>query len=337
LRRHLLTVAVLGTLAHGAQAQSSVTVYGSFDGGLRHLTNVNAAGESRLSVNSKGTYKSNHLGFRGTEDLGGGMNAHFVLESGFETGTGALDNTTGILFRRQAYVGIGSTWGALDIGRQYTVAFRVAGTYEPFEYKYTDIVPVAGAATGARFNNDIQYTGKFGPVTVRAEYALGENAGSVSNGSAQGLGMVYAAGPVVLGGAYTKRKLNIATAAPVFGDNANWTLGGGYRFGPMRVTVGYINEEQETTAVDRTTKNAWAGLQYDMTSQIELTGAFYQTKTSAGGLPGKRNLAMLGSTYALSKRTNLYAEIDRSKLSGLAISNGQTSQTGISVGMNHYF
>ncbi len=78
----------------------SAAIYGSFDGGVRRLSNVNAAGDDRVTVGSTGTSMSNRIGFRGMEDLGGGYNAHFTLESGFNTGTGALD-AANTLFNRK--------------------------------------------------------------------------------------------------------------------------------------------------------------------------------------------------------------------------------------------
>lgn len=109
MKRSLLALAVLGSLAGEACAQ--VTVYGSIDGGIRNVTNANAAGQSRLTLGSNGTHFANRIGFKGVEDLGDGLNAHMALETGFNTGTGALDNTANVLFNRTALVGIGSTWG----------------------------------------------------------------------------------------------------------------------------------------------------------------------------------------------------------------------------------
>lgn len=338
MKKTILAALLAAGVADCAVAQSSVTVSGSIDAGLRHLTNVNAAGDSRLSLNSKGNYKSNHLAFRGVEDLGNGMNAHFHLESGFESGTGALDNTAGVLFRRQIYVGLGSQWGSVDLGRQYSIAFRVVGAYEPFEYKYTELIPLAGAVAGTRFNNDIQYTGKFGPMTVRAEYALGEVAGSQRNGAAQAVGLVYGSDALTLGGAYTRRTLNLAAVgAADYRGNDSWTLGGAYNLGAARITAGYARETQETARLDNVIKSAWTGVKYNLSAPLAVTGAFYQVKTDSAGAIGKRDFAIIGLTYALSKRTNLYSEIDRQKYKGLAIVNGQTAQTGISFGINHYF
>src|SRR5436309_552652 len=81
MKKSLLALAVLGAFAGVAQAQTSVTIYGSFDGGVRYQNHQDAAGHSRLTMGSTGTYNSNRLGFKGVEDLGGGLNAHFTLEA----------------------------------------------------------------------------------------------------------------------------------------------------------------------------------------------------------------------------------------------------------------
>jgi predicted porin len=383
MKKSLLALAVLGAFAGVAQAQTSVTIYGSFDAGLRYQNNQNANGNSRLTMGSTGTYNSNRLGFKGVEDLGGGLNAHFTLEQGFNSGTGQLDtaNTTNKLFNRSAFVGLGGQWGSLDLGRQYTVAFKTVGAYDPFNYKFTAIIPTTqgSIAAGTRFDNDIQYTGTFGPITARAEWALGEQAGSARNGSAQALGVSYANGPIAVGAAYTLRKPAITATgagattgagAPASSnqDNRDWTIGGAYTFGPARVAAGYAREKQDLTAGSIQQKNAWFGGSYDLTPALGLTAAYYHTKLDniAGARSGTRQLLVLGSTYALSKRTNLYADIDyaryRDGLRGAASAvpagtpagtvpgfaggsaqlplgsvAGRNNQVGVSVGVNHLF
>jgi predicted porin len=317
MKKSLLAFAVMGAFAGVASAQTSVTIYGSFDAGLRNVTNVNAAGQSRLTMGSNGTYNSNRLGFRGVEDLGGGMNAHFVLENGFNSGTGAA---AGDLFARQALVGLGGAWGSLDLGRQYTVGFKVIAAYDPFAYKYTAIAPAVAATAGVRYNNDIQYTGNFGPLTARAEYAVGEVAGNASTGSAKSIGLSYNVGALSLGGAYTDR--DVATF-----DNKYYTLGGAYKLAnSLKFSVGYADEKQATIATEVETKYSWVGVAYDFTPALQGTYAYYQTKvTGTAAQNAKKDLHMVGATYALSKRTNFYAEMDFAKLDG------------ISVGINHTF
>lgn len=375
MKKSLLALAVLGAFAGVAQAQTSVTIYGSFDAGVRYQNNQDAAGHSRLTMGSNGTYNSNRIGFKGVEDLGGGLNAHFTLESGFNSGTGALDNSA-FLFQRSAFVGLGGQWGSLDLGRQYTVAFKTVGAYDPFNYKFTGIIPLTGASVsaGTRQNNDIQYTGTFGPITARAEWALGEQAGSARNGSTQGLGVTYANGPISVGGAYTLRKPNVAVAvpgttttpAPNYQDNRDWTLGGAYTFGPARVALGYAKERQDLAIGSFDQKNWWVGGSYDITPAMGLTAAYYDTRVSTDNVSafngsGKRQLLIVGATYALSKRTNLYADIDYARYSDalrlpsggslptipglsnggsqmpLFSSPGNGNQTGVSVGVNHLF
>jgi predicted porin len=377
MKKSLLALAVLGAFAGVAQAQTSVTIYGSFDAGVRDQTNQDAAGHSRTTMNSAGTYNSNRLGFKGVEDLGGGLNAHFTLETGFLSGSGANADSTRF-FNRSSFVGLGGNWGSLDLGRQYTVAFKTVGAYDPFNYKFTGIIPTSQASisAGTRNDNDIQYTGTFGPLTARAEYALGEQVGGGSNNSAAAVGATFATGPFSVGAAYTKRRPTVVTAAaattttPAIAgqnqDNTHFTVGGAVTFGPARIAAGYAREKQDRAAAiggDASQKNAWLGGSYDITPALGLTAAYYDTKAegfgTTGNNNGKRQLFIIGATYALSKRTNFYADVDYARFkgdlaSGTAVANttyltggsgqlglaaaaGQSKQTGVSVGINHLF
>lgn len=333
MKKSLLALAVLGAFAASAQAQTSVTIYGSFDGGVRHTTNVDAAGNNNLTMGSTGTYNSNRLGFKGVEDLGGGMNAHFTLESGFNTGTGALD-AANTLFNRTAAVGLGGSWGSVDLGRQYTVPFKVIAAYDPFGYKYPGIADAVASSAGVRYNNDIQYAGTFGAVTVRAEYALGEVAGDTGASSAKSIGAGYASGPLSVGAAYNQRENATGTL-----DTDHWTLGAAYKFGAARATVGYVSQKADQAAgADAKTRWTWVGLNYAVSPTVELTGAFYKTKLSGAATGDKDNL-MVGATYALSKRTNLYGLLTNKKFDGAAqaASLGNSRQRDIAVGVNHLF
>jgi len=87
-------------------------------------------------------------------------------------------------------------------------------------------------------------------------------------------------------------------------------------------------------------KNTWIGASHNFTPRISVTAGYYRTTFKTGGSElARRNFSIIGATYALSVRTNLYAAIDNAALSGLATlaSKGQTSQTGISLGLNHAF
>lgn len=352
MKKTMPILALAGSLAASlAQAQSSVTVYGTFDGGLRNQTNTDAAGHSKLTAGSNGVYLANRLGFTGTEDLGGGLNAKFMLESGFNTGTGALDNAAGTLFNRSAWVGLGGTWGNVSLGRQYTVGFSVAKDYEPFTYRYISLIPVGGgagtalpaAATGAglgasatsgtRLNNDIQYSGTMGAFTAMAEYAPGEQAGSTRNGAAQAVGLKYSGGPLNLGAAYTQKK----TIAGF--DNTSVTVGGGYQAGNVKFKLGYAQERQDSAAAG-TYRNTvgWGGLTWAPTPLVEVIGAWYHTQYRAAAASGKRDFYIVSASYALSRRTRLYTDLDRNRYAGALVpATRQTGQTGVSAGINHAF
>lgn len=345
MKKSLLALAVLGAFAGAASAQTSITIYGSFDAGVRNQSNVvtgiGPAGlttANRTTMGSNGTYNSNRIGFKGVEDLGGGLNAHFTLETGFNSGTGALDNANNQLFNRTASVGLGGAWGSVDLGRQYSVNFKTIGLYDPFAYKYTGIIPLASQGGLTRLNNDIQYTGKFGGVGVMAEYGLGEVPGSTSSLSTYAVGANYSAAGFTVGGAYTGGKRGVAD-----NDFKNWTVGGAYMAGPFRVAVGYADAKIDNGAgpgLEARTKDWWLGGHFYVTPAAAITAAYYETKGGAATNPlatdndSKRKLFIIGATYALSKRTNFYVDVDNA-----TYNNGldQPNQTGFSIGINHLF
>jgi len=311
MQKKLIALAVAGLISSGAfAADNSVTVYGSFDAGLRNLSDANAAGQSLTSMDSSGTFHSNRLGFKGVEGLGNGQNAHFDLESGFTSGSGTL---AGNLWGRTASVGLGGSWGSLDLGRQYTTMFQVASAYDPFNYKYTGIIPVS-ALDGSRRDNDVQYTGTFGALSLGTAYATGKDASNT-------LTTNY------------------------------WTVGGAYKTGPLRVALGYGNKKADQLGgTSGETKNWWLGGSYAMTPAAALTVAYYDTKTSNVvvattnplGIEGQTKLFVLGGTYSMSKRTTLYAGVDHHNLEGSSVlgygtAQTQGSQTGVSVGIDHSF
>jgi predicted porin len=391
VKKKLFALATMGAFASIAHAQSGITIYGAYDGGLRDVRNADAAGDSRLTIDSNGTYYANRLGFKGVEDLGDGLNAHFILESGFNTGTGALDSSTptgtGALFNRDAIVGLAGDWGNVDIGHQFSISFRTLGLYDPFfnrvGFTYTGIAPLAPASAGdnpastfggTRFNNDVQYTGKIGDVTARVEWSAGEVAGAGSTNSAEAAGFGYTHGPLTIGGAYTRKNLastagsaTVAAAANANSrtyDDTAWTLGAAYVIGGLRIAGGY-NDESLNGALNpplvagsvgivltpspggSSQKIGWFGASYDISPFLNLTGAVYETRIAGAAtttIPadGKKDLFMTGLIYALSKSTNLYAEMDYTKLRGnqilgIGTATHQNNVLGISIGVAEMF
>lgn len=116
----------LATLAGGAWAQSSVTIYGIVDTYIGHTS---AGGRGSVTSLDSGGQAASRYGFRGTEDLGGGRRIVFTLENGFVSDTGAAADTARA-FNRQAWLGFADSWGEFRAGRQNTPAFWMCGSMD---------------------------------------------------------------------------------------------------------------------------------------------------------------------------------------------------------------
>jgi predicted porin len=350
MKNNTLALALMAMLPAAVLAAPTVSVYGSIDGSLRYQTNVNAAGDSLLSIGS-GSYYSNRLGFRAVEDLGNGLAARFQLEAGFNSKTGALDNTNNVLFNRTAAVGLGGKWGYIDMGHQYTIGFRTEKFLDPFDHHYTGIVPLssgagtslpaaataaglgASSSSGTRFNNDVQYSGTFDGLTLRGEYALGEIAGDNSKGSAKAVGFSYAAGSLLAAGAYTRKE------TPTGFTNNAFVAGGGFKLHGVTVKAGFSRERQGTAAAGTyQNQTTFCGINYVLSQPVELTVAVYRSEYENAASTGTRELFLLGGAYFFSKNTNLYAELDLNRYAGALVpASRQTSQHGVSMGLLHMF
>jgi predicted porin len=350
-------IVLTGALTVEVYAQTTpVTIYGTVDGGVRHVTNASPAGDS-LKLSSNGEYYNNRLGFKGSEDLGGGVRTHFQFEMGWNTGTGESDNKQNQLFQRYALVGIDGPFGVVDIGRMPSLSCKVIYHYDPFVYHYVYTIPLAGAAAGndiartppfgtmggTRLNNDIQYIGKSNGWMFGAEYSFGEAEGSTRNGSTQAVALAYTGGPLVFGGAYTMQRPDMSLAGPAdYRNQHQSTVGASYQFGDLRLSVGYIGTTLDTPSLTRLNgaKNVWAGASYRVTPAIALTFGYYRTTLDMADKEiARRNFAILGATYALSNRTSLYFDIDRAELTGaIAFApDRETIQIGTSIGIYHAF
>jgi len=351
LKRSLAAMTLLGLSAGVAHAQSSVTLYGSLDGGLRNLVNGTKAGGAALSMASNGVYKSNRWGFLGIEDLGGGYYVRFNLEAGYILSTGANSASNGALFSRNSTVGVGGPFGVVDVGHQFTLQHRLIKDFEPFDLRYLGITEAAAISggTSGRDDNAIHYHGDFGPWTPRVVYAPGGIAGSLSDNSMVAAGLNYHTKMFKFGAGYTHRSNPLsatATTTPYFANN-QYTAGGAVTLGPVDLMAGYSLAMQSvpSPAHGGATRNQymWGGFRYKVSTFFDVTGAYYDNKNSTAGVDGRKDVSILGVTYSLSKSTQLYADIDYTHFTGGYVTNltlnpsGHAKQTGVSFGMNHNF
>jgi hypothetical protein len=127
MKKSLIALAALSAFATAAQAQSTVSVYGIVDAGLSSLDATNAKGQKVTTEGIKqGNASGSRLGFRGTEDLGGGLKANFVIEM-----TADVTGSTALTATRQAFAGLQSGAGELRIGTQNTVGFGFTNMFTP--------------------------------------------------------------------------------------------------------------------------------------------------------------------------------------------------------------
>jgi predicted porin len=239
MKKSLLALAALGTFAGAAQAQSSVTLYGIVDAGF--VFNNNSNGEQLYSLNS-GNLQGSRWGLRGTEDLGGGLKALFVLENGFNVMNGRLGQG-GDEFGRQAYVGLStSQYGTVTLGRQYDSVVDYTGALEVGSQWATYFGAHPGDLDNMnnsnRVNSAVKYTStNYGGFTFGGLYSLGGVAGQFNRNQIWSLGVGYNRGPLQVGAGY----LNVKDPNfSFFGNNATSSATGSNMAG-SRVYSGYAS------------------------------------------------------------------------------------------------
>lgn len=234
MKRKLLAMAVATTLASAAHAQGShVQLYGIIDLGVTHFTGINngAGGATSWTGLSSGAQSGSRIGFKGREDLGGGLATVFDLETGFcaaglaqdqvvgSSGTGPSNGfcTGGGFMQRQAWVGLTGHFGTVQGGRMYTLVSDAEGATDPFSYGTTGAMTnlsLAGIQRGFAFlraSQQVQYTTPhLGGFTGAVAYSFapltgavpGTTAGDSQVPRAWSLQGKYSAGPLTAGVTY---------------------------------------------------------------------------------------------------------------------------------------
>lgn len=349
MKKSLVALSVLA--ASGAvMAQSSVSLYGIADAfvGSRQTTGISLSGgnlltlEQRQSVLDSGGLNGSRWGLKGTEDLGGGLKANFVLESGFDISNGA-STSSGVLFDRQAFVGLSGNFGAVSLGRQYGAYDNVRGAFLSAQgnspaFDATNGTPlnrtlatyaVNGAFTvlplppGSSVANDIKGTavgsriGAWAGYQTRIDNSIRYETPSISGFQAA---VVYGFG---------ENKSAVADAT----KNASFSLT--YVNGPLALGLAHQDDE---LARDFHLKNTAIGGNYDLGlakiflayNQAKYTGLAKQNEWSVGVRAplgattlvaqyahsngddlGKSQSLGLSAEYSLSKRTTAYAGFNR--------------------------
>jgi general bacterial porin, GBP family len=346
--RSVVSAAVLSLWTGVSYAQSSVTLYGIIDTAVIFGNNEKTAqgGHSGIEMNSGGISGS-RFGFRGKEDLGGGLSTIFDLEDGFSSANGKLSNS-GVLFGRQAYVGLSSTqYGTVTLGRRYSFMSEYVsplsaegigwgGNLADHPFDNDDMIRHTSIQNSIRFDS-VRYRG----LQVGGMYGFSNEPGQFSNNRAYSLGARYANGPVSLAAAFEQIDRSATPAADLNASGAVttadgdavitggreqiWGVGGKYSFGAS--SIGFVWTHSSTNNVT----SVWQGgslaplignnLRFDnfeingryfVTHALSLAAAYTLTDghfdSASANLNPTWHEAIMQADYSFSRRTDVYLE-----------------------------
>ncbi|MDR6376936.1 porin (plasmid) [Paraburkholderia strydomiana] len=370
MKKSLLALAALGAFAGVAHAQSSVTLYGIIDEGFN--INTNSGGKHLYNLSS-GVMQGSRFGLRGTEDLGGGLKALFVLENGFDVNNGRLGQG-GLMFGRQAYVGLSSQFGTVTLGRQYDSVVDYVGPLEAGDqwggYIAAHPGDIDNFNNAYRTNNTVKYTSAdYAGLKFGGTYSFGGVAGNFTSNQIWSLGAGYNNGPLVLGVGYLNARTpaasgglfnNGGTAAtpatavssPVYGayTSANTYqvigAGGAYTFGAATVGLTYSNirfanlgaafAQPNVRGQSATFNNAEINFKYQLTPALLVGAAYDYTRGASieGASRAQYHQGAVGVDYFLSKRTDVYVIGVYQHASGEVLNAAGTGVTEAHAGIN---
>lgn len=284
------------TSAPPAISSSSVTLYGVVDMAVESAR----TGNGSLQRLESGVIAGSRWGLRGTEDLGGGQRALYVVEAGFNGDTGA-SGQGGLAFGRQVFVGLGGGWGQLTAGRHYTslASYALTGLIWGNAANYFRDGTVLRASNSLRYQST-----NLGGFTVRGMYSFGEAAGS-SVGSLYGGSVDYAAGPWALGASWMQRRTTAANT------DRYALLGAAYDFGVARAALLLSTRRDDLPAA---TSNQGRFYEASVTVPMGVAGQWLVSYGAYHGQARTQSDARALSVrydHSLSKRTKLYAGVGR--------------------------
>jgi predicted porin len=323
--------AVLALLSSAALAQSNVTIYGIVDAGVVRESGGPAGSVTNIS---SGIASGSRIGFRGKEDLGGGLSAIFTLENGFNADTGAAGQG-GLLFGRQAFVGLAGGFGTVTLGRQYSPYYKTLRDIgDPF-----GAVSLAGRSgnlfvTNTRTNNMVEYLSPaYAGVRVDLAYGAGETAGDSTRNRQLGGSIGYAGGPLTLQVAH--HRIDNATATD---KTRNTLVSGNYKFGPV---TGYASFALNKGPAAADSRDMLAGVSVPVGPHKLLFSHVRHNDRAATNMDASQ--WGIGYHVPLSKRTDIYAAYARIRnRNGATFRVGNATDTGsgdkaFNLGMRHNF
>ena len=319
-----IALAAAATLVSGAAlAQSTVTVYGRLNTSIERQTDFDGVDSTVTRLQNNGS----RIGFKGVEDLGGGLKAGFVLEHRFNVDTGASTNGTAIWGGAgTSEVYLGGNFGTVRLGHYTSEAYFATSDF-------TDLLNHGtGTSSDALYkylgndNNKIAYrTPSLGGLTAEAAVSLGEKAVDADGNEIKrviDLAANYTAGPFGLGVGYEK----------ITDGDSQFAVRGSYEFGPALVT-GYVQRYKDE-AIDES-KTIWrlSGMYTIGAAELHLAvGGAGKLEDNGVTVEEKATQVTVGANYNLSKRTKVFAFVNR-----VNVSNTDLDPQAIALGIRHNF
>ena len=321
MKKFLINLAALG-FAGMASAQSSVTLFGVLDADLSHYSQ---GGVNKTIMSTSGNGPSS-FGFRGTEDLGGGLAANFWLEAALLNDTGAFAGPA--LFGRRSTVSVAGTFGEVRLGRDAPPTWWNNVVFDPFGGAGPGggaNIAKGGGTNGfngtnplafTRVNNSIQYLWGFAPNAQKAiskclyaqlMYVFPENvAGAPALGQYAGGRLGYASGPMNAAVSYGESKgAPITGAVGPYSTFKDFNLGGSYNIGVANL-IAHVGINNSDVAGNKYTHWGLGATIFAGAGSIPVS--YNSTKQNNASGDGAEQIAV-GYVYNLSKRTALYSAI----------------------------
>lgn len=359
MKKSLIALAVAGAFAAPAFASSAnVDFYGKFRVSVDHINN---------GIGWQMNDETSRIGFKGAEDLGGGLKAIYQYETGFNAGTGSnIGGTTavtstgytgtsasgGLGSQRNTFVGLAGDFGTALVGRSDT-PYKMVGSADLFGDTLADAQNTGGfciICEDLRVANAIAYVSPtFSGVTLIGAVITGTGtAGTATTQSVNSLvdasswAVTYANGPLSLGAGYETLGHLIGNATGAASQKA-YKLNAGYTIDSLKLGATYekIKDIGGTSGADST--NYLISAAYGMgpitlaaqygkrnrNSTAAATGIF--TSSLVNGADADLKATTVGVVYSLSKRTNTYIGYDHLSPKGSA------NYNVVTVGLNHDF
>jgi predicted porin len=339
-------------------AQSSITIYGIADAGLSFEGGNKAGAVTKVTG---GIESGSRLGYKGVEDLGNGNTALFLLEHGIALDTGN-SGQGGVLFGRQAYVGIANKdLGTLTFGRQYATHYLAAVFADPFSSGTSadEKNLINAVSNGGRMDNSIKYASAvFNGVSGNLDYAAGEVGGDASAGRSLGVSLAYTNGPLALRLAVHNKSNDTATTH--LGSARNTLLAANYTFSLAKLYLAYgVNKgplsstlrnatnpyglavAPVATAVTQDSTDALVGVTVPFGLHTVLASWIHKDDKEAQNQDADQ--LAVGYRYNLSRRTDVYLVYARMlNKNGASYTLGNASDGGsgdraVNLGMRHAF